>query len=158
MMDDEWIGGGEREDGNARKTWGDVQVITQHARTENAHCEEVTTQIRIAAENASDCLVAVFFAYVRRREKGQLMQRRGADGLPFLATMFHAVGLNVIDARERKRDVLDVSTRALKDMIAMSWLRTTEPLRSGSCTSKILRTLSPYNTTPLTSASWYWAS
>ena len=31
--------------------------------------------------------------------------------------MFHAVGLKVIDARERKRDDLDVSTRALKDMI-----------------------------------------
>lgn len=31
--------------------------------------------------------------------------------------MFHAVGLKVMDARERKRDDLDVSTRALKDMI-----------------------------------------
>lgn len=31
--------------------------------------------------------------------------------------MFHAVGLNVMDARERKSDDLDVSTRALKDMI-----------------------------------------
>jgi hypothetical protein len=59
---------------------------------------------------------------------------RGVDGLPFLATMFHAVGLNVIDARERKRDVLDASTRAPKDMIAMSWLRTTEPLHS--CTAE----------------------
>ena len=64
---------------------------------------------------------------------------QGADDLPFLATMFHAVGLNVIDPRERKRDVLDASTRALRDMIAMSWLRTTKPL----CTHarpKILRT------------------
>jgi hypothetical protein len=47
------------------------------------------------------------------------MRRRGADGLPFLATMFHAVGLKVIDARERKRDVLEASTRALRDMIAV---------------------------------------
>ena len=31
--------------------------------------------------------------------------------------MFHAVGLNVMDARERKRDVLVVSTRARRDMI-----------------------------------------
>ena len=31
--------------------------------------------------------------------------------------MFHAVGLNVIEARERKRDDLDTSTRALRDMI-----------------------------------------
>ena len=57
-------------------------------------------------------------------------RRRDADDLPFLATMFHAVGLNVIDARERKRDVLDASTRALRDMIATSWLSTTEPLYS----------------------------
>ncbi|KAN0120684.1 hypothetical protein V8E52_003953 [Russula decolorans] len=55
-------------------------------------------------------------------------------GLPFLATIFHAEGLNVIDSRERKRDVLDASTRALRDMIAMSWSRTTEPLHS--CTAE----------------------
>ena len=38
--------------------------------------------------------------------------------LPFLATMFHAVGLNVIDAKESKSDVLDTSRKALGDMIA----------------------------------------
>ena len=32
--------------------------------------------------------------------------------------MFHAVGLNVIDANERKSDVLDTSRKALGDMIA----------------------------------------
>jgi hypothetical protein len=120
---------------DTRKTWaGDVQVITQHARTENACCEEVTTQISIAAKNASDCLVAVFFCVCVDGGKGQVRSvmdanaRQGADGLPFLATMFHAVGLKVIDPRERKRDVLDASTRALvlRDMIAMSWLGTTE--------------------------------
>ena len=52
---------------------------------------------------------------------------RASDGSPFLATMFHAVGLNVIDARERKSDVLDESMREVRDMIATSWLRTTEP-------------------------------
>jgi hypothetical protein len=31
--------------------------------------------------------------------------------------MFHAAGLNVMDAREMKRDVLDTSRRALRDMI-----------------------------------------
>lgn len=35
-------------------------MITQYARSENAHCEEVTTEISIAAKNASDRLVAVF--------------------------------------------------------------------------------------------------
>jgi hypothetical protein len=69
------------------------------------------------------------------------MRRRGADGVPFLATMFHAVGLNVIDPRERKREVLDASTRALRDMIAMSWLRTTEQLHS-HCLRRV------YDTTP----------
>lgn len=41
--------------------------------------------------------------------------------------MFHAVGLKVIDARERKRDILDASTRVMRDMtdrLLTSWLRT----------------------------------
>jgi hypothetical protein len=38
--------------------------------------------------------------------------------LPFLARMFHAKGLNVIDAKERKSDVLDTSRKVLGDMIA----------------------------------------
>jgi len=77
---------------------------------------------------------------------------RGAYGLPFLATMFHAVGLNVIDARERKREVLDVSTRTLRDMIAMSWLRTTEPLHS--CTAENFTYIVSVVDT-LTCTSWY---
>ena len=32
--------------------------------------------------------------------------------------MFHAVGLNVMDARESKEDILEASRRALRDMIA----------------------------------------
>jgi hypothetical protein len=32
--------------------------------------------------------------------------------------MFHAAGLNVINAKARKRDVLDKSRKALRDMIA----------------------------------------
>ena len=48
-------------------------------------------------------------------------------GLPFLATIFHTVGLNVIDPSEMKRDVLDVSMRALRDIAATSWLRTESP-------------------------------
>jgi hypothetical protein len=32
--------------------------------------------------------------------------------------MFHAVGLNVMDPRENKSDVLEASRRALRDMIA----------------------------------------
>jgi hypothetical protein len=78
-MDDGWIGGG-REKIDTRKTWGDVQVITQYARTENADCEEVTAQISIAAKNASDCLVAVFFASVRRWGKGQGQVSHGCEG------------------------------------------------------------------------------
>ena len=46
-------------------------------------------------------------------------------GLPFLATMLHAAGLNVMNPSERKRDILDVSTKALRDMIAMPWLGAT---------------------------------
>jgi hypothetical protein len=43
-------------------------------------------------------------------------ERIDAAGLPFLATMFHAVGLNVMDARESKRDILEASRRALRDI------------------------------------------
>ena len=42
-----------------------------------------------------------------------------AFGPPFLAMIFHAVGLNAIDPSEMKRDVLEVSTREVRDMIAM---------------------------------------
>jgi len=84
-----------------QKNVGDVRVITQYARTENAHCEEVTAQISISAKNASDCIVAVFFLrYVdgeRVRSVMGQMRRQGADELPFLATMFYSVGLNLID-------------------------------------------------------------
>lgn len=68
--------------------------------------------------------------------------------------MFHAVGLNVIDPRERKREVLDVSTRALKDMIAIYVVVEDRQYCSAHDTRarpKILRTLSPsrvYDTTP----------
>jgi hypothetical protein len=90
-----------------QKNVGDVRVISQYARTENAHCEEVTAQISISAKNASDCIVAVFFLrYVdgeRVRSVMGRMQRWGADELPFLATMF--------------RSVLDASMRALRNMI-----------------------------------------
>lgn len=145
-------------------------MIAQYARTENAHCEEVTAQISISSKNASDRLVAVFFCGdVDGDIKGQLlirMRRRDADGLPFLATMFHAVGLNVIDPRERKRDVLDVSTRALRDMIAMSWLRTTLSQQSHDTQARPkLYVDCPHRCIVCTSRhpdiyydSWYWAS
>jgi hypothetical protein len=58
-----------------------------------------------------------------RRQSGET-----ALGLPFLATIFHAVGLNVMDTSERKRDVLEASTRVVRDMIAMSWSRPGEPV------------------------------
>jgi hypothetical protein len=46
--------------------------------------------------------------------------------LPFLATIFHIAGLKAMDPSERKRDVLDASTKALRDMMAK--LLSTEPL------------------------------
>jgi hypothetical protein len=56
------------------------------------------------------------------------MRRYGGEtalDLPFLATIFHAVGLNVMDPSERKRDVLEVSRRAVGDMpvTGMPWSR-----------------------------------
>jgi len=51
------------------------------------------------------------------------MRRQGGEtalSLPFLAMIFHAVGLNVMDPSERKRDVLEASTRVVRDMIAKS--------------------------------------
>ena len=129
---DPWIDGGKGERGeeNRKKTWGDVQVVTQYPRAENARGEEITTQIRIAPQNASDCLVAVFFLYTSTGQKSVMEAEGGVvkwPGLPFLATIFHTVGLNVMDPSERNRDVLDVSTRALRDMAATSWLRTEPP-------------------------------
>ena len=53
---------------------------------------------------------------VRGRRRWRWERIDGA-GLPFLATMFHAVGLNVMDARESKRDILEASRRALRDML-----------------------------------------
>ena len=38
-------------------------MITQYARTENTRCEEVTAKISIAAKDASDRLVAIFFFF-----------------------------------------------------------------------------------------------
>jgi len=134
-----WMDRGKEGD-KTEKNAGDVQVVTQYPRTKNAHGEEVTTQITIATKNASDCLVAVFFC-VCRWGTGSVIDAKDGETefvIPFLATMFHAVGLNVMDPSERKRDVLDASTRALRDMIAMSWLRTTEPLHV--CMAEILRT------------------
>jgi len=43
--------------------------------------------------------------------------------------MFHAVGLNVIDPRERKNDVLDTSRKALGDMIANVVVEGRDPRR-----------------------------
>ncbi len=40
-----------------REKGDDVQVVTQSPRA------EVTTQVRISAKDASDCLVAVFFLH-----------------------------------------------------------------------------------------------
>ena len=89
-------------------------MVTQYPRVENAHGEEIAAQAGVTAENAGDGLVAIFFV---RESVGRSVFGRRSLGLPFRATMFHAVGLNVMDARERKSDDLDVSTRALKDMI-----------------------------------------
>jgi hypothetical protein len=44
----------------------DIQVVTQSTRAENAHCEEVTTHISVAAENVGECLVAVFFLQISK--------------------------------------------------------------------------------------------
>ena len=50
------------------------------------------------------------------------MRRQDGDTvhcLPFLATMFHAAGLNVMNPSERKREVLEISTMAVSDMIVV---------------------------------------
>lgn len=39
------------------------------------------------------------------------------NGLPFLATTFHPIGVSAMDTRERKRDVLEGSRRVVRDMI-----------------------------------------
>ena len=46
-----------------------------------------------------------------------------AFGVPFLATTFHATGLKNINPSERKREVLEVSTRAVRDIVASTWAR-----------------------------------
>ena len=104
-----------------REKRGNAQMISQYSRTENACGEEVTTQTSVATENAGDCLVVVFFNVVSQSEAGPgegRCERLDGSYLPFLATMFHAVGLNVIDPMERKSDVLDTSRKALRDMFA----------------------------------------
>ena len=51
---------GDRGRGEGRR---DVQVVTQYPGTENAHGEEITAQAGVAAENASDGFVAIFFVH-----------------------------------------------------------------------------------------------
>ena len=81
-----------------------------------------------------------------RRGRGDASDRASRrSGLPFLATMFHAVGLNVMDARERKRDVLDASRRASRGMVcSKSWSKKNLARRGqknhDNFMSKILRT------------------
>jgi hypothetical protein len=85
----------------------------------------------ISAKDASDCLVAVFFlCHVDGARVSYEMRRLAGEtglGLPFLATIFHAVGLKVMSPSERKRDVLEASRRAVRDMIAMLWQRPAAP-------------------------------
>jgi hypothetical protein len=124
-MDHGRIGGRGRENGQ-RKMWGDVQAITQYARTGDAHCEEVTTKISIAAKNESDCLVAVFFC-VRTwtgkwsesgHQSWMRMRRWGPDDLPFLATMFHTVGLYCKAKVEKDKTQSNESTKAIGTLTA----------------------------------------
>jgi hypothetical protein len=127
MTDGSWKDRREREDGQ-RKTWGDVQAITQYASTGNARREEVTTQISIAAKNASDCLVGAFFCVRtstgKRSKSGHQswirMRRWGPDDLPFLAKMFHAVGLYRKVKVEKNETQSNESTKANGTLIACS--------------------------------------
>jgi hypothetical protein len=53
----------ERGGGNTlplKKNVGDVQMVTQYPRAENAQGKEVTAQMSIAAEQVGDGLVAIF--------------------------------------------------------------------------------------------------
>ena len=49
--------------GEGERRGRDVQVVTQYPRAENAHGKEVTAQAGVAAEKASDGLVAIFFVH-----------------------------------------------------------------------------------------------
>jgi hypothetical protein len=73
--------------------------------------------MRISAKKASDCLVTVFFLGTLTGEGSVINAEVTAFGLPFLAMIFHAVGLKAMNPRERKRDGLEVSTR--RDMFVM---------------------------------------
>ena len=42
-----------------------------------------------------------------------------AFSVPFLAMVFHAIGLNAMHPSESKRDVLETSTMAVRDMVVM---------------------------------------
>ena len=72
----------------------DAQVVSQHAKRENQNCKEVASVLRAAPKDTSDGLVPVFFSRVS--VQFQLQNRTNS---PFLATMFHAVGLKAILAK-----------------------------------------------------------
>jgi len=61
----------ETREQKIEKKGGDVQVITEHSRTENARAEEVTAPMGVAPEKAGDRLVAVFFLHVVGRSVGR---------------------------------------------------------------------------------------
>ena len=121
--------GGEKDRGPRVRMGGnerDAQMVAQYPRAENAQGEEVAAQAGVAAEKAGDGFIAIF-CVVRQLVSRMVSWGGRHAGLPFRATMFHAVGLNVIDARERKRDTLDASTKVMRDMtdrLLTSWLRT----------------------------------
>lgn len=51
------------EIGEEERERRDVQVVTQYPGAENAHGEEIAAQAGVAAENAGDGLVAIFFVH-----------------------------------------------------------------------------------------------
>ena len=84
--------------GEGEKTVGNVQIVTYSPHNKNAHGEEFASQVSIPAKDTSGCLVVVLlFAHVPLRCGGKALD------LPVLATIFHAIGLNVMYPSERKR-------------------------------------------------------
>ncbi len=85
-----------------------VKGVTEDAKGEDENGKEVTP-MAWAVENAGNSFVVVL---CNRNAKFKNRSSCSGGGLPLRATIFHAVGLKVMDARQTRRD------RASKDVFS----------------------------------------
>ena len=93
-----------------------VQLVSQNSKTKNHQREKVTSVSCIASKNTRYGFVSMFCSNIN---EDLSVRRKRVCHEPLRATMFHAMGLNAMDSRERSKEVLLRSTRE------WNWVRRT---------------------------------